>query len=103
MTATFHVARDDGKPVTKESHTRQVWEFWLNDRLELILDAWYHEERPSPRHKWRVTTLAYSRLWPRRCSLRDDRQVPLPMDVKQEALRLVLERLKVVRWSELQR
>jgi hypothetical protein len=76
---------------------RQVWSFWLNDRLQLILDGYSEQERTTARHKWLVSR-SYTRLSPRHSI--PESAAPLPDDVAADALQQVCETLTVRRWSE---
>lgn len=39
----------------EDALSRQVWYFWLrHDSDSLMLDEYYFDERPTPRHKWRT-------------------------------------------------
>lgn len=69
-----------------------IWRFWFNDsRMQLALDAYAVQERPSKRHKWQSV-----QEWSR---YKQDRQVlkrnaiEIPDDVGTEALRQVREKI----------
>lgn len=85
----------------RDKLSRQVWEFWLNGSVQLVLDIYRVEQRPTRRHGWRATGV-HNRLQPRASTIME-RDTPLPTDVVAEALQQVRERLSVHRWSELRR
>ena len=81
---------------------RELWTFWLNDNVELVLNSYSCQQRATRRHKW-VVVRGYNRLWPRECRIKDDKLVPLPQHVVYDALVQVRHMLKVKRWSEVTR
>lgn len=87
----------------KDNLNREVWEFrlfgqWFSGDNVLILERYKQQERPSTRHRnWRMVTY-YERLG--RGSYLKVFEVPLPDDVKQEALENFVKTLKVVREHE---
>jgi hypothetical protein len=103
---TFYVYRDydvETRPTRAPSSkaiSRHVWEFWMGSGPEIYLDGYRVEERPSPRHRWRTTTVLYNRLKPRVAYSPDDRRVPLPEDVVIDVLEQAKALLTVKRWSE---
>lgn len=72
---------------------RTVWVFWLTG-VYLVLHEYRHEERPTPRHKWRATEVNVTRRLSPGMTLDD---VPMPKDVQAEAMQRVFDSLKVVR------
>jgi hypothetical protein len=76
--------------------SRQVWTFWVTDRLEIVLDTYREETRPSLRHRnWQT-----GRLY-RRTSSGNERSnmpveaVPFPEEVQDAARAQVIELLRV--------
>lgn len=79
--------------------TEWTWRFWYYDRRHaLVLDYYCTAERPSKRHKFRVTE-SYSRIDNRRHNLQES-DVVLPADVIAEAKQIFTDPLRVLRWSE---
>jgi hypothetical protein len=87
--------------VRLESGNRaEVWKFWFYERRNaLVLTAYHIEIRQTPRHKWRWNGW-YDRLNTRDCSIKKAEDVPLPELVQDLALRLMVAKMRVVRWSE---
>lgn len=84
---------------------RQVWQFWPNSeihRVDIILDKYSVQARPTKRHKWR-SVVAYDRTsrkgWSRegyRLIALDD--VPVfPSDVVEEVMAKFIATVKVKR------
>jgi hypothetical protein len=87
----------------KDDLNREVWEFrelqkYINSPITVILNLYSIEERFTKRHKW-VSTRAYDRHDQRRSFLQVS-EVPLPDDVRQEALEEFIETVRVVKEDE---
>ena len=81
---------DDGLQTT-------IWEFQLLENIgrtpKLVVDAYMTGTRPSKRHKFQWTA-KYVRGMRNRSDLKAE-QVPLPDDVKAEALQLVMQSITI--------
>lgn len=94
--------------ITVERHeddklSGQIWYFSFLDDGRLVLDQYIVEKRATLRHKFKPVN-----VW-KRFSARDlgnmkienEADVPLPEDVKTDAIKGVLEKIKVGKPSEL--
>jgi hypothetical protein len=93
--------------VEQEGPLRQVaWSFWYNDsRHVLVLDGYAIEERPSPRHKFKVVA-KYARLGEGRSYEYEpiqERDVPMTDEVCRRAREEFMASVRVVRWSTVDR
>jgi hypothetical protein len=78
----------------------EVWRFWFyKERWTLVLTEYRIEVRSTPRHKWK-TNGWYDRLGTRDCSIKNEKDVPLPEIVQEMALKLVISKLRVMKWAE---
>jgi hypothetical protein len=81
---------------------RYVWLFWVHTRrgnIEIVLDEYHVETRPSARHKWRRDqSRSYLRLGRRGIDGFDMRveDVPRPPEVAAEVRQRLAMRFKVV-------
>ncbi len=67
-------------------NSQQIWRFWFNDRnCRLQLNSYLQCSRATTRHKWRVD--AAWRWTDKRAATIATADVPLPMDVTDEAMR----------------
>ena len=81
-----------------------TWTFWLYAGDTLVLQSYVVEERPSRRHGFRET-IAYYRQEPthRPNKLMPEADVPLTQEISERAIREFTSKLRVKRWSQLQR
>jgi hypothetical protein len=80
---------------------RSVWVFAYFDDRGLILDCYADEERPTTRHKFKVTR-AYHRLSHNRDRMIEvipEEKAPLPDWVKDAALEQFIANVKVGKWG----
>lgn len=85
------VERYEGDPKTALVCLR--WRFWVGDNSEVYLDTFSRMERPSPRHKFR-SVHTYERIpYSSNPDLLYD-EVPLPEDVKEEAIENLKKQFK---------
>lgn len=80
---------------TEDGLTQATWEFWITEKLEIILNVYRYETRPSRRHGFK-TQAFYKRLSSgnERSTLTAD-AVPWPDDVTLEARQQVIDQLTV--------
>jgi hypothetical protein len=83
----------------KDGLSRQVYTFWyFDDRHALVLDTYVYQERVG--RKWKTAAFGYySRLNERESSIAEA-GVPLPDDVRIEAAKQFMSKLKVTLWSK---
>jgi hypothetical protein len=78
------------------------WSFYMDDSsFTLYLDTFTVSTRESRRHRFKPVT-HYHRLLSRDSNIAED-AVPLPDDVKAEAIASVTDQLCVKKWSERER
>lgn len=89
------VLRKESDPLHAE-----VWRFWFyREKLCLVLQEYHKEERASLRHKWRIKGW-FDRTNQRDSSIKED-DAPLPIEVKEAALKQVILKLRVVKGKEI--
>jgi len=77
----------------------RVWEFWFYaDETALILDYYAELEKPTKRHKFRITK-EYRRLL-RRGNDFNEEEIPLPDSVKLQALKQFQDKISVRKWRK---
>ena len=88
-------------PITRhlDALTCEEWRFYFSDSdCILYLDHYIKATRPTTRHKHKAV-LYYARIDGRNNTVKEE-DVPLPLDVQEEAKNYITSRLTVKRWSE---
>lgn len=78
--------------------TQEVWNFWFNNG-NLYLDRYFLKKREDKKKRVYRNIKTYDRIFSRNNNIEED-EVPLPEEIKQEALRLFTSNIKVLKWSE---
>lgn len=78
--------------------TQEVWNFcFINGNL--YLDSYFIKKRENNKKRVYRCIKNYDRIYSRNNNITED-EVPLPEEIKQEALRLFTSSIKVLKWSE---
>ena len=87
----------------KKCFGRAIWTFIFIERRGLILGRYAQEERPTLRHKFKVTA-CYDRLSSRRgfeeCRRISEDDAPLPQWVVDRARQMFMDDLRIRKWSD---
>lgn len=91
--------------ISLDKFQRVTWNFWLYNQT-LVLDSYKVEVRETTRHNYKVTE-AYHRLSNSTneygAKHLTEAEVPLTADVMEEAISRFTSKLRVVRWSEIEK
>lgn len=87
----------------KDELNREVWQFVFFERYigsdpRIKLRTYTIEKKQTRRHKWTISSL-YD-IYNRRKSVLEPKDVPLPDDVRQEALEAFIKTVKVIKEDE---
>lgn len=81
-----------------DSLTQEKWEFTDIDNT-LYLNSYTLGTRESTRHRKYHVKLSYSRIMHRSANI-DEKDVPFPDSIRNEALQQFVSKIKCLKWSE---
>lgn len=79
---------------------KAMWTFTLHQLPLIILDSYVLMNRETKRKSWKIKSRQYNRLMDRDSIIKNGNDVPIPEDVKEEAISTLREQIEVLTWEQ---